>query len=401
MIIVERKVAELIPYAKNAKKHDETQIANVVESIRQFGFVQPLVIDKNGCVIIGHCRLLAAKKLEMDTVPCVPADTLTEEQVKALRIIDNKTNESPWDMELLAEELPELKLDGFDFDWGFEDKVDDSAKEDDPDLTVPEEPSAKPGDVYQLGRHRLMCGDSTKLDDCATLVGGAKMDLLLTDPPYNVDYEGTAGKIKNDHMEDSKFRDFLTAAFKNAASVMNPGAAFYIWHADSEGYNFRGAVRDAGLLLRQCLIWVKSSLVLGRQDFQWKHEPCLYGELPDDIYTPSPEEPEDCQPCLYGWVNGKHYFFKNRKQTTVLYFDKPIKSAEHPTMKPVRLFDYLMQCSTKPGQNVLDLFGGSGTAIIAAEQNGRNAYVMEYDPKFADVIIRRWEEFTGEKAMKL
>lgn len=227
------------------------------------------------------------------------------------------------------------------------------------------------------------------------------MDLLLTDPPYNVDYEGTAGKIKNDHMEDSKFRDFLTAAFKNAASVMNPGAAFYIWHADSEGYNFRGAVRDAGLLLRQCLIWVKSSLVLGRQDFQWKHEPCLYGELPDDIYTPSPEEPEDCQPCLYGWVNGKHYFFKNRKQTTVLYFDKSIKSAEHPTMKPVRLFDYLMQCSTKPGQNVLDLFGGSGTAIIAAEQNGRNAYVMEYDPKFADVIIRRWEEFTGEKAMKL
>lgn len=401
MIIVERKVAELIPYAKNAKKHDETQVANVAESIRQFGFVQPLVIDKNGCVIIGHCRLLAAKKLEMDTVPCVPADTLTEEQVKALRIIDNKTNESPWDMELLAEELPELKLDGFDFDWGFEDKVDDSAKEDDPDLTVPEEPSAKPGDVYQLGRHRLMCGDSTKLDDCATLVGGAKMDLLLTDPPYNVDYEGTAGKIKNDHMEDSKFRDFLAAAFNNAASVMNPGAAFYIWHADSEGYNFRGAVRDAGLLLRQCLIWVKSSLVLGRQDFQWKHEPCLYGELPDDIYTPSPEEPEDCQPCLYGWVNGKHYFFKNRKQTTVLYFDKPIKSAEHPTMKPVRLFDYLMQCSTKSGQNVLDLFGGSGTTIIAAEQNGRNAYVMEYDPKFVDVIIRRWEDFTGERAVKL
>lgn len=229
------------------------------------------------------------------------------------------------------------------------------------------------------------------------------MEMLLTDPPYNVDYEGTAGKIKNDHMEDTKFREFLTTAFQNAAAVMTPGAAFYIWHADSEGYNFRGAARDAGLLVRQCLIWVKSSLVLGRQDFQWKHEPCLYGELPADIFAEnhSLEDTDECQPCLYGWVNGKHYFFHNRKQTTVMYFDKPIKSAEHPTMKPVKLFDYLMQCSSKPGERVLDLFGGSGTTIIAAEQNERRGYVMEYDPKFVDVIIDRWQKLTGEKAVKL
>lgn len=229
------------------------------------------------------------------------------------------------------------------------------------------------------------------------------MEMLLTDPPYNVDYEGTAGKIKNDHMEDTKFREFLTTAFRNAATVMTPGAAFYIWHADSEGYNFRGAARDAGLLVRQCLIWVKSSLVLGRQDFQWKHEPCLYGELPTDIFAEnhSLEDTDECQPCLYGWVNGKHYFFHNRKQTTVMYFDKPIKSAEHPTMKPVKLFDYLMQCSSKPGERVLDLFGGSGTTIIAAEQNERRGYVMEYDPKFVDVIIDRWQALTGERAVKL
>lgn len=221
------------------------------------------------------------------------------------------------------------------------------------------------------------------------------MDLLLTDPPYNVDYQGTAGKIKNDNMEDGAFRQFLTDAFSNAAMVMKPGAAFYIWHADSEGYNFRGACRDAMLRVRQCLIWVKNALVLGRQDYQWKHEPCLYGELEIE------EDPGDeTEPCLYGWTEGKkHYFFKNRKQSTVLEFPKPKKSAEHPTMKPIKLFDYQMQCSTRPGECVLDLFAGSGTTIMACEQNGRNAYCMEFDPKFVDVIIDRWEKFTGEKAV--
>lgn len=203
--------------------------------------------------------------------------------------------------------------------------------------------------------------------------------MLLTDPPYNVDYQGTAGKIKNDNMEDTAFRRFLTDAFSNAAAVMKPGAPFYIWHADSEGYNFRGACRDAMLRVRQCLIWVKNSMVMGRQDYQWKHEP-----------------------CLYGWKSGAgHLWASDRKQTTVLEFDRPTKNKEHPTMKPVALFDYQIQNNTKGGDAVLDLFAGSGTTIMACEQNGRNAYCMELDPRYVDVIIKRWETFTGEKAVLL
>lgn len=219
------------------------------------------------------------------------------------------------------------------------------------------------------------------------------MDLLLTDPPYNVDYEGAAGKIINDKMKSDEFRRFLRAAFENAAAVMRPGAGFYVWHADTEGYNFRGALEEAGLKLRQCLIWVKNAAVMGRQDYHWKHEPCLYGEKEIE------EADDEAQPCLYGWKGGaKHYFFRNRKQTTVLNFPRPNRSEEHPTMKPIRLFDYQMQCSTKPGEKVLDLFAGSGTTIMAAEQNGRKAYCMEYDPRYVDVIIDRWEKFTGERA---
>ena len=397
MNIIQRELDSIRPYAANAKKHDATQVANVAESIRLYGFVQPIVIDKDGVIIIGHCRALAAKKLGMKEVPCVCVDDLTPEQVKALRVIDNKTNESPWDMDLLAAELPGLDLDGFDFDWGLRDELNDSVVEDDYEPVIPAEPKSKLGDIYLLGDHRLMCGDSTSLTDVQKLVNGCKMDLLLTDPPYNVDYSGKtkdALKIGNDNMDDSTFRRFMTDAFLNAATVMKPGTPFYIWHADIEGYNFRGACRDALLRVRQCLIWVKNSLVMGRQDFQWKHEPCLYGE--------SEIEEEAHEPCLYGWTEGKkHYFFKNRRQTTVLNFDNPVKSAEHPTMKPIKLFDYQMQCSSKPGQNVLDLFAGSGTTIIAAEQNGRHAFCMEYDPKYADVIVDRWEKFTGKKAVLL
>jgi site-specific DNA-methyltransferase (adenine-specific) len=395
MNIVQKNVNDLIPYAKNTKKHDRKQIANVAESIKQYGFVQPVVIDRDGVIVIGHCRVLGAKKLGMKEVPCVCVDDLTPEQVNALRIVDNKSNESDWDMDLLAEELPGLDLSAFDFDFGLQDELSNAVVEDDFDPELPAEPKACLGDVYQLGNHRLMCGDSTSLTDVQKLVGGVQIDLLLTDPPYNVDYQGTAGKIKNDNMEDGKFRQFLTDAFTNAAMVMKPGAPFYIWHADSEGYNFRGACRDSMLRVRQCLIWVKNALVLGRQDFQWKHEPCLYGEK-------EWEEEDETHPCLYGWTEGaKHYFFKNRRQSTVLEFPKPTKSAEHPTMKPVRLFDYQMQCSTKPGEAVLDLFAGSGTTIIACEQNERRAFCMEFDPKFVDVIIARWESFTGEKAVLL
>ena len=337
---------------------------------------------------------LAAKKLKMAEVPCVLVDELSEEQVRALRIVDNKSNESDWDFNYLVEELNDLDLSAFDFDFGITDELSIAVKEDDYEFVEIEHPKSKLGDIYQLGRHRLMCGDSTILSDVEKLMGGSKADLLVTDPPYNVDYEGTAGKIKNDNMSDEKFRTFLTDAFVNAYAVMKSGSPFYIWHADYEGYNFRGACRDAAMRVRQCLIWVKNSLVLGRQDYQWKHEPCLYGE--SEIVE------EAHEPCLYGWTEGKkHYFFKNRRQTTILEFDKPKKSAEHPTMKPIKLFDYHMQCSSREGDIVLDLFGGSGTTIMACEQNGRKGYIMEFDPKFVDVIIDRWEKFTGEKAVLL
>ncbi len=378
MKIITKKTAELVPYKKNAKKHSQSQIDNVAQSIKEYGFVQPVVIDKNNIIVIGHCRFEAAKKTGMQEIPCVCVDELTPEQVKALRIVDNKTNESPWDLDILRDELLDIDLDGFDFDWDLPDELDNTVVEDDYDPELPDEPKSAIGDIYQLGNHRLMCGDSTSVEDVKRLVGEAKIDLLLTDPPYNVDYEGEAGKIKNDNMEDGAFRQFLNDAFANAVMVMKSGAAFYIWYAGTEGYNFCGACRDVNLKLRQCLIWVKNSIVMGRQDYHWKHEP-----------------------CLYGWKDGKHYFFKNRKQSTILEFPKPLKSAEHPTMKPIRLFDYQIQCSTKPGENVLDLFTGSGTTIMACEQNGRNAYCMEYDPKFVDVIIDRWEKFTNQKAIKL
>ena len=388
------KIKDIHPYERNARKNDQAVDA-VAKSIEQCSYVAPIVVDENHVILAGHTRWKALKKLGRTECECIVKDGLTDEQKKKYRLLDNKTNElADWDFDLLADELDGLDLTAFDFDWGLRDELDTSVVEDNYDPVLPAEPKSKLGDVYQLGDHRLMCGDSTSLTDVQKLVGGAQMDLLLTDPPYNVDYQGTAGKIKNDNMEDTAFRRFLTDAFSNAAMVMKPGAPFYIWHADSEGYNFRGACKDSMLRVRQCLIWVKNSLVMGRQDFQWKHEPCLYGE--------SEIEEDAHEPCLYGWTEGKkHYFFKNRKQTTVLNFDKPVKSAEHPTMKPIKLFDYQMQCSSKPGENVLDLFAGSGTTIMAAEQNGRRAFCMEYDPKYTDVIVDRWEKFTGEKAVLL
>lgn len=399
MNIIEFKISEVKPYEKNPRKNDQS-VDKVARSIEEFGFKVPLVIDKNNVIVCGHTRYKAAKKLGLTVVPCVVADDLTDEQIKAYRLADNKVGEdSLWDNALLGGELDDiLDIDMTDFGFALP-ELDAEVVEDDYDKPVPEEPKSKLGDIYQLGRHRLMCGDSTNIDCVKKLVGGAQIDMLLTDPPYNVNYEGSAGKIKNDNMEDAAFRQFLTDAFLSAWAVMKNGAAFHIWHADSEGYNFRGACRDSGFRVRQCLIWVKNALVLGRQDFQWKHEPCLYGEkeLPEGMVEEYEED--DHEPCLYGWKDGKHYWFKNRKQTTILEFEKPRASKEHPTMKPIKLFDYEIKCNTKQGENVLDLFGGSGTTIMACEQNNRNAFVMEYDPKFVDVIIDRWESFTGEKAV--
>ena len=377
-------IKSIRPYEKNPRRNDEAVDA-VAASIKEFGWQQPIVVDKDGVIIAGHTRYKAAKKLKCDTVPVVVADDLTEDQVKAYRLADNKTGElAEWDTAMLGEELAELAdfdMSQFGFDTILQEEVRE-AEEDDYEVNPPEEPKAKLGDIYQLGRHRLMCGDSTDAESVYQLCQDGQVDMLLTDPPYGVDYTGKtkdALKIQNDATSDESLRDMLADAFAAADSVMKPGAVFYIWHADSKALVFRIACQMAGWEVRQVLIWVKNTMVMGRQDYQWKHEP-----------------------CLYGWKDGAgHLWASDRKQTTILNFDRPTKNKEHPTMKPVKLFDYQIQNNTKGGDIVLDLFGGSGTTIVACEQNGRCARVMELDPRYGDVIIDRWEKLTGEKAVLL
>lgn len=381
MQVQSMKIDEVKPYPNNPRNNDDG-VEAVANSIKEFGWQQPIVVDKDNVIIVGHTRYKAAKKLGMKEVPVVVANNLTPEQVKAYRLADNKTGElTDWDMSLLDDELgdiADINMSDFGFDLDIpEDK--EEVQEDDFDEEVPEEPKSKLGQIYQLGRHRLMCGDSTKPEDVKKLVGGVQCDLLLTDPPYNVAYEGKQESkmtIKNDRQEDDKFYKFLFDAFSVAKDNLKQGASFYIWYSSSEVVNFTNAANNSGLSIRENLIWEKNNIVLGRQDYQWKHEP-----------------------CLYGWVEGgSHSWYSDRKQTTVMHFDKPQRSDLHPTMKPVALFDYQIKNSTKSGDVVLDLFGGSGTTIMACEQDGRNACVMEYDPKYVDVIIKRWEDFTGEKA---
>lgn len=385
-------IERCIPYCRNPRKNDE-QVDRMASAIREFGFRIPIVAKSDGSLVDGHLRLKAAQKLGLKEVPVALADELTEAQVKAFRIAVNKSAElAEWDTSLLALEIEDLKELDFDLELtGFElPELEDimgagadggTEGQTDPDAVpeAQEEPVSRLGDVWLLGRHRLMCGDSTDAGSVALLMNGSNADLLLTDPPYNVSYEGATKDrltILNDSMDDEKFRSFLADAFKAADTVMKNGAAFYIWHADSEGYNFRGAVRDTGWMVRQCLIWVKNSMVLGRQDYQWKHEP-----------------------CLYGWKDGAaHLWTSDRRQTTVLEFNKPNRNGEHPTMKPVELFEYQMLNSTNREAVVLDLFGGSGTTMIAAEKNGRSARLMELDPRYCDVIVRRWQDFTGQEA---
>ena len=335
---------------------------------------------------------MAARKLAIEEVPCIQLSHLTEAQKRALVIADNQLAlNAGWDMDMLKVELQDLKTEDFDLDFlGFDDSfIDGLMNEIDPNkgLTdedavpeIPVKPKTKLGDIYILGNHRLMCGDSCNFTDMQKLVNDRLVDMWLTDPPYNVAYEGgtkDALTMQNDSMSNEGFRQFLRDAYVTADTVMKPGAVFYIWHSDSEGYNFRGAAFDAGWKVRQCLIWKKSSLVMGRQDYHWKHEP-----------------------CLYGWKEGAgHLWATDRKQTTILEFDKPSRNGEHPTMKPVALFEYQMLNNTKGGDIILDSFGGSGTTLLAAEKNGRIAYVMELDPKYCDVIIKRWQDFTGSKAI--
>ena len=388
MKIVKININDLKPYKNNAKIHTKEQIEQIKRSIKEFGMNDPIAVwGKENLIVEGHGRLEALKQLGYTEVDCIRLDHLTDEERKAYTLAHNKlTMNTDFDFDILDDELASIEdidMSDFGFDLDFKDEEKEVIEDDfDIDANIPEEPKAKYGDIYQLGKHRLMCGDSTKEEDVKKLCNDNLIDLFLTDPPYNVDYTGKTAdalKIDNDKMKDSDFRVFLKEAFKNADNVMKPGACFYIWHADSEGYNFRGACFDIDWKVRQCLIWRKNSLVIGRQDYQWQHEP-----------------------CLYGWKEGaSHLWASDRKQTTILDFDRPTKSAEHPTMKPIKLFEYQIKNNTKGNDIVLDLFMGSGTTIMACEQSNRIAYGMELDPRYVDVIIKRWENFTGDKVIKL
>lgn len=385
MEIIEVGIDDISPYENNPRNNDDA-VEATANSIKEFGWQQPIVVDKDGIIIVGHTRLKAAKQLGLTKVPVVYAFNLSEEKVKAYRLADNRTGElAEWDIDKLNLEMEDLvNIDDIDMtDFGFE--IPDEPEEvvdDEFEVELPEEPTSKLGQIYQLGRHRLMCGDSTEVDQVSKLLNGNKADLLITDPPYNVSYEGKTEQnltIDNDSQSSEDFHTFLFKAFTAAKENMKSGASFYCWYASAEVLNFVSSAKEAGYQVKQELIWMKNQMVLGRQDYQWQHEP-----------------------CLYGWLeNGTHSWYGDRKQTTILEFDKPQRNGEHPTMKPILLFDYQIKNSSKSDDNILDLFGGSGTTVMACEQNKRNAYVMEYDPRYVDVIIKRWEEFTGEKAILL
>ena len=402
-------VKELIPYVNNPRRNDAA-VEKVAESIRVFGFRVPITLDKNRVIVTGHTRLKAAIRLGMEKVPVIILDDMTEDQVKAFRLVDNKTSEyAEWDFDALAIELHEIQMDLGAFDFELPGAA-ESVEEDDFKVELPKKPITKLGDIYQLGRHRLMCGDATSSDDLEVLMDFEAADLYLTDPPYNVDYEGTAGKIINDKQESEQFQEFLTDAFTNANMVLKPGAAFYIWHADSKGYNFRAAAQRTGWKIRQAIIWNKNALVLGRQDYQWKHEPCLYGWkdgaphyfINDRSFTTVIEDAIDINKLK---LNEARDLLKKlldpKVPSTIINEDKPHHNDAHPTMKPLRLLSRLIANSTKQGALVLDTFGGSGSTMMACEQLNRRCFMMELDPRFVDVIIERYEKLTNDKAHRV
>ena len=379
-------IDRLVPYINNARTHSPEQINKLRSSLREFGFINPVIIDRDYGVIAGHGRILAAKEEGITEVPCVFADYLTEAQKKAYIIADNRmAMDAGWDEELLRVEIEALQAEAFDVSLtGFDpNEIDDLFKENlkdglhDDDFDIEAElkkPTfTKAGDVWTLGRHRLVCGDSTKKETYDILMDGKKANLVLTDPPYNVNYEGTAGKIKNDHMANDAFYQFLLDAFTNMEAVMADDASIYVFHADTEGLNFRRAFADAGFYLSGCYIWKKNSLVLGRSPYQWIHEP-----------------------VLFGWKkSGKHAWYAGRKETTVWEYDKPKKNADHPTMKPIALLAYPIMNSSMTNALVLDPFGGSGSTLIACEQSERTCYTVELDEKYCDVIVKRYIEQVG------
>ncbi len=379
MQIVNKSIDELREYENNPRNNDGA-VDYVANSIKEFGFKVPILVDKNNIIVAGHTRYKASKKLGITEVPCIVADDLSDEQIKAFRLVDNKSNEfATWNKELLNLELEsfmdfDIELFDFNIEKDLKDVIDDEYE-----VELPKEPKSKMGDIYKLGNHFLMCGDITNINHLKKLMNNNVADLIVTDPPYNVNYEGKTEdnlKIMNDNMSDNNFYDFLKRTFDNLFENVKSGGSIYVFHSDTEGLNFRKAFKESGFKLAECLVWVKQSFVMGRQDYQWRHEP-----------------------ILYGWKTGaSHYFIDDRTLSTVLEFNKPVKNTEHPTMKPVELIAYLIKNSSKEKNIVLDVFGGSGSTLIACEQLNRISYTMELDPRYCDVIIDRWEKFTNKKA---
>ncbi len=381
-------LSKLVPYVNNARTHSTEQLIKLRSSLREFGFINPVIIDRDFNVIAGHGRIMAAKEEGITEVPCVFVDYLTEAQKKAYVLADNRMAlDAGWDEELLRIEIESLQ--GADFDvslTGFgEDEIADlfagegekDVKDDDFDLSAALEKAAfvELGDIWAVGRHRLLCGDATSAEDVAALMDGKKANLIVTAPPYNVAFKSSSGlSIQNDSMENGEFYTFLYNSFQNMAEHLEKGGAAYVFHADTEGLNFRKAFVDAGFHLAGVCIWVKNSLVLGRSDYQWQHEPVLYGFL----------------------KNGKHPWYSDRKQTTIWNYDKPKRNKNHPTSKPLDLLGYPICNSSQENAIVLDTFGGSGSTMMACEQTKRICCMMELDEKYASVILRRYVEDTGD-----
>lgn len=384
--IIYLPLSEIKPYENNPR-YNESAVDAVAQSIKEFGFKNPIIVDKHKVIIAGHTRYKASQQLGLEEVPCIIASDLTDKQAKAYRLVDNKVGElAEWDFLKLGKEitgLPEYDFEGFGFDLQeIEDKLDLEKELVDDEYEIPEtiETKVKKGEVWQLGRHRLMCGDSTDPEVVKKLVDGNIIDLVLTDPPYNCDYEGSDGqKIENDKMSDADFKQFMLEAFSNMYEHCKDGANAFVFHRDIEGVNFQGGFKGAGFKLAQMWIWVKNSATFGRGWAHYKHEP-----------------------IMVGWKEGApHYVTGDRTLTTILEYDKPKHNDLHPTMKPIELMSFLIKEGSRPGEKVLDLFGGSGTTLIACEQLNRQCNMMEYDEKYASVIVDRWEKFTGKVATKI
>jgi DNA modification methylase len=431
--IVQKPVDKLIPYVNNSRTHSDEQIAQIASSIKEFGWTNPILVDGENGIIAGHGRLMAARKLGYKEVPTIELKDLTETQRKAYIIADNRLAlNAGWDNEMLTIELNDLLADGFALEMlGFDkdelhvllnpEQLNEGLTHEDDVPDLPKDPISKPGDIWICGPHKVMCGSSLEIDAWDTLMAGERADACWTDPPYNVAYESKlAGKIKNDDMNNDEFKQFLLDAYISMFSVMKEGAPIYVAHADTEGLNFRDSFIKAGFKLSGCLIWRKNSLVLGRSDYQWMHEPILYGWKPGSKHrwyggrklTTIVEHGESgpIQKLEDGrWaikvgdsvliVSGDAKL--EESPSSIFFHEKPKRSGEHPTMKPVGLIEKMLKSSARPGDIVIDAFGGSGSTLIAADRLGMSARLMELDAKFVDVIVKRWEDFTGKKAVLL